>query len=137
MSKSAESDMSRINLTDDADTIAKKIKKAKTDAEPVPTHEGEFEGRAEAKNLMTIYAALADIPLDQVFNDFGGQSFADFKRALTDVAVSYLEPVTSKMNELLAAPEDIDEILRIGADKANDMAAPMVKETMDIMGFWK
>lgn len=136
MSKSAESDMTRINLTDDADTIAKKIKKAKTDIHPVPTCEVEFEDRAEAKNLMTIYASLANTDMDGVFNAFGGQSFADFKKALIDVAVDHLSPITTRMNQLLEDTGEIDAILMRGADKANDIAAPMVTKTMEIMGFW-
>lgn len=137
MSKSAESDMTRINLTDDADTIAKKFKKAKTDIHPVPTSADEFEGRAEAKNLMTIYAALAGVELDAVFAEYGGKSFADFKTALIDVAVSHLEPITTRMNQLMQDADEIDAILHKGAEKANDIAAPMVAQTMDIMGFWK
>lgn len=137
MSKSAESDMTRINLTDDADMIAKKIKKAKTDAEPVPTCEAEFEGRPEAKNLMTIYAALADMPLETVFADYGGQGFGDFKKALVDVAVAHLEPITTRMNHLMETPDEIDTILNKGAEACNAMAQPFLNETMDIMGFIK
>lgn len=137
MSKSAESDMTRINLTDDADTIAKKIKKAKTDIHPVPSSEKEFEGRAEAKNLMTLYATLSDTSMDQVMLEFGGKSFADFKGALVDVAVSHLSPITSKMSDLMQHPDEIDKILAVGAEKANAIAEPVINETMDIMGFWK
>jgi tryptophanyl-tRNA synthetase len=137
MSKSAESDMTRINLTDDADLIAKKIKKAKTDPEPVPSSEAEFENRPEAKNLMTIYAALADVDMDNVFNDFGGQSFADFKKSLIDVAVAHLEPITSRMNELMEDTAEIDRILANGAEKCQAISRPMIKKTTDIMGFWK
>ena len=137
MSKSAESDMTRINLTDDADTIAKKIKKAKTDAEPVPTCEAEFEGRPEAKNLMTIYAALADVSMDKVFAEYGGQGFGDFKQALVDVAVAHLEPITTRMNHLMETPDEIDAILRNGAEKCNGIVQPFLNETMHIMGFWK
>ena len=136
MSKSAESDMTRINLTDDADTIAKKLKKAKTDAEPVPTCEAEFEGRPEAKNLMTLYSVLGGIPMDKVFADFGGQSFAGFKGALIDVAVAHLEPITSRMSQLMQHPDEIDKILANGAEKCNALATPYIRETMDIMGFW-
>jgi tryptophanyl-tRNA synthetase len=137
MSKSAESDLSRINLTDDADLIAKKIKKAKTDTGEVPANVLDFENRPEAKNLMTIYAALSGQSMDQVFDQHGGKTFSEFKKILTDVAVEHLAPITSRMNDLLAAPDSIDEILRIGAEKANDIAAPNVSETMNIMGFWK
>ena len=137
MSKSAESDMTRINLTDDADLIAKKFKKAKTDAGEVPSCIDDFEGRAEAKNLMTLYAAMTDTPMDVMFDKFGGQTFSMFKSELIDAAVSHLAPITDKMNQLLQSPDSIDEILRIGAEKAHDIAAPNVQKTMDIMGFWK
>ena len=137
MSKSADSDMTRINLTDDADLIAKKIKKAKTDAEPVPANEGEFENRAEARNLMTIYSALSNDTMDSIFNEFGGKTFGEFKTALIDVAVNHLEPITTKMNDLMQDPQEIDKILAKGADRCNAKANPFIRETMDIMGFWK
>lgn len=137
MSKSAESDMTRINLTDDADMIATKFKKAKTDAGTVPSSEDEFEGRAEAKNLMTVYAALADVDLGTVFADFGGKTFSEFKSALTDVAVAHLSPITTRMNELMQDSAEIDKILANGAEKCNAIAQPTLQETMDIMGFWR
>ncbi len=135
MSKSAESDLSRINLTDDADLIAKKIKKAKTDVEPVPSSADEFAGRPEAKNLMTIYALLSGENMDKLFTQYGGQGFGDFKKALVDVTVSNMEPITSRMNDLLNAPEEIDAVLRKGGEKCRALAEPFLKETMDIMGF--
>ncbi len=137
MSKSAESDMTRINLTDDADLIAKKIKKAKTDPQPVPTCTEQFEGRPEAKNLMTIYAALADETMDDVFNKFGGQSFADFKKSMIDVSVAHLEPITTRMNDLMNDVTEIDKILAEGGEKCNAITEPFIDQTMDIMGFWK
>ena len=137
MSKSADSDMTRINLTDDADLIAKKIKKAKTDADPVPSSTDDFEGRPEAKNLMTIYSMLSGETLDDLFQQYGGQGFGDFKKALVDVAVAHLEPITSRMNELLDDPAQIDVILKQGGEKCNAIAQPFLQETMDIMGFWK
>jgi len=137
MSKSAESDMTRINLTDDADLIAKKIKKAKTDAEPVPANESEFENRPEAKNLMTIYSALSGEGMDDVFAQFGGKNFGEFKPALIDVAVAHLEPITTKMNHLMQSPDEIDKILAKGGERCNAMAQPLLDKTMDIMGFWK
>ncbi len=137
MSKSAESDMTRINLTDDADLIAKKIKKAKTDAEPVPTCEAEFEGRPEVKNLMTIYSALSGEKMDSLFAQYGGQGFGDFKKALVDVAVAHLEPITTRMNHLMETPDEIDAILQKGGEKCNAIAQPFLNRTMDIMGFWK
>ena len=137
MSKSDASDLSRINLTDNADLIAKKIKKAKTDAEPVPASTSEFEGRPEAKNLMTIYSALSGETMDNVFAQFGGQQFGAFKTALTDVAVAHLEPITTKMNHLLEDTAEIDKILAKGGERCDQMTKPFIRETMDIMGFWK
>ena len=136
MSKSAESDMTRINMTDDADTIANKIKKAKTDADAVPVNEQEGEGRFEAMNLIGIYAALNDQTKEQVMGEFGGQQFSNLKGALSDLAVAKLAPMTSRMSELMADPAEIDRILREGAEKANELAAPTVVKTMKLMGFW-
>lgn len=136
MSKSAESDMTRINLTDDADTIANKIKKAKTDAHPVPTNDKEGEGRPEAMNLIGIYAALNDQTKAQVMSEFGGQQFSNLKTALSDLAVAKLSPITSRMNELMDDQSEIDRILQAGAAKANELAKPTVEETMKLMGFW-
>ncbi len=136
MSKSAVSDMTRINLTDDADLIAQKFKKAKTDALPVPASKEECEDRAEAKNLITIYAALADKSFDEVAAEFGGKGFGDFKKALTDLAVEKLTPITSRMNELMSDEAEIDRILYKGAERANELAIPVVKKTKELMGFW-
>ncbi len=137
MSKSAESDMSRINLTDDAETIANKIKKAKTDAGAVPASEAEFEGRPEAKNLITIYAALAETSKQAVMDEYGGQQFSAFKGALSDLCVDKLGPITGRMRELMEDTGEIDRILADSADKANAIAEPILKEAMDIMGFWR
>ncbi len=136
MSKSAESDMSRINLTDDAETIQAKIKKAKTDAGVVPSSAAEFEGRPEAKNLITIYAALADRSKDKVMAEFGGQQFSGFKNALSDLCVEKLTPITGRMRDLMADVGEIDRILADSADKANAIAEPVLKETTEILGFW-
>lgn len=136
MSKSDESDFSRINLTDDADIIANKIKKAKTDALPFPSNDKEAEGRPEVINLMMLYSALTGQSQLAVMNEFGGKSFSDFKNALTDVAVSKLSPITARMNQLLQDTAEIDSILAKGAEKANAIAAPVLSETMKIMGFW-
>jgi len=137
MSKSAESDMNRINLTDDAETIAAKIKKAKTDAGNVPSSEAEFEGRPEAKNLITIYAALAETTKEKVMAEYGGQQFSAFKNALSDLTVAKMGPITTRMRELMADPTEIDRILASSADKANAIAEPVLKDAMDIMGFWQ
>ncbi|HEY8192189.1 MAG TPA: tryptophan--tRNA ligase [Alphaproteobacteria bacterium] len=137
MSKSDESDYSRINLTDDADTIAKKIRKAATDPHPLPDSMAGFEGRPEALNLITIYAALADETREKVIAQFAGKQFSEFKPALADLAVAKLSPITVRMKDLMADKDEIDRILAAGAEKANAIAAPIIKETMDIMGLWK
>lgn len=137
MSKSAESDLSRINLVDDADTIAKKIKKAKTDPDALPSEEKGLEDRPEADNLVSIYAALADTSKAAVLKDFGGKQFAEFKPALSDLAVAKLSPMTSEMNRLLADPAEIDRLLHKGSDKANALAEPVYQEALSLMGFWK
>lgn len=137
MSKSAESQMSRINFTDDADTIAKKIRKAKTDPQPVPATALECDGRPEAFNLLTIYSALSGIPLPQVMEDFGGKEFSTLKAALIDVAVDHLAPITERMNALMDNEDEIDAILKKGADRARAIANPIMDEVMDVMGFWK
>ena len=137
MSKSAESDMTRINLTDDADLIAKKIKKAKSDADALPSEEKGLDERHEARNLVAIYAALSGVSKQDVLNDFGGKQFSEFKPALAELCVEKLSPITSRMNELMADPSEIDAILKAGADKANTIAQPILKETMEKMGFWQ
>jgi tryptophanyl-tRNA synthetase len=137
MSKSADSDMTRINLTDDADAIAQKIRKAKTDPDAVPANDKEAEGRAEAQNLIGIYAALSDRTKADVMNEFGGKQFSALKSALSDLAVEKLTPITSRMSELMANPAEIDAILKAGAEKANELAAPTLDETMKLMGFWR
>lgn len=137
MSKSDPSDLSRINLTDDADTIAKKIRKAKTDPDLLPDSARGLVGRPEADNLLTIYAALAGQKKDQVIAEWAGKAFSDFKPALADVAVAALAPITTRMNELLADPSEIDRILASGAEHARSIATPVLEEAMNIMGFWK
>ncbi len=137
MSKSAESDMSRINLTDDADMIAKKIRKAKTDPAPLPESEEGLEERPEARNLVTIYAALSDKTRADVLSEFGGKEFSVFKPALADLCVEKLAPVTSRLNELMGDKAELDRILSRGAEKANAIAQPVIDETKEIMGFWK
>ncbi|MBN8522088.1 MAG: tryptophan--tRNA ligase [Alphaproteobacteria bacterium] len=137
MSKSAESDMTRINLTDDADMISQKIKKAKTDAGLVPASEAECEGRPEARNLLTIYAALSDTSREAVMAEYGGQQFSAFKNALSDLTVATMAPITGRMRELMADPTEMDRILGASAVKANEIAEPILKNAMDIMGFWR
>ena len=137
MSKSAESDMTRINLTDNADLIAKKFKKAKTDQGLVPASQKEGKGRPEAMNLLGLYAALSDTDLQCVMDQFGGQQFSVLKTALSDLAVETLSPITSRMNELMNDPAEIDTILIKGAQKAQELAQPTLDEVYKMMGFLK
>jgi tryptophanyl-tRNA synthetase len=134
MSKSDPSDASRINLTDDADAIAQKIRKARTDAEPLPGSMDGLKDRPEARNLVNIYAALSDETPDQVLARFEGQGFGSFKRALAEVAVAAMSPITTRMNELMADPAEIDRILGDGATRADAIATPILDQTKDIMG---
>ncbi len=136
MSKSAQSDMTRINLTDNADIIAGKIRKARTDALAVPSNDAEAQGRAEAINLIGIYAALSDTNKKSVMAEFGGKQFSDFKNALSDLAVAKLSPITSRMNELMNDPAELDNILRQGNKKANELAQPNLDEIKKLTGFW-
>jgi tryptophanyl-tRNA synthetase len=135
MSKSDPSDLSRINMSDDADTIARKIQKAKTDPQPLPQAEDGLAGRPEADNLVGIYAALAGTGKAEVLRQFGGSQFSLFKKDLAELAVSRIAPVNAKMNNLLADPAEIDRILAAGAARARALAAPIVTEIKDIVGF--
>ena len=135
MSKSDPSDMSRVNMTDDADAIANKIRKARTDPEPLPSEVEGLQERAEARNLVGIYAALAGTTADDVLREFGGQGFGAFKPALAELAVSVLAPITAEMNRLTADPAEIDRILGDGANRAAEIAEPILAETYEIVGF--
>ena len=135
MSKSDPSDLSRINMTDDADTIARKVQKAKTDPEPLPTEEAGLASRPEADNLVGIYAALAGIAKADVLGEFGGAQFSAFKKALADVAVSRIAPVNAEMTRLLADPAEIDRTLADGARRARAIAGPIMNDVRDIVGF--
>ncbi len=135
MSKSDESDFSRINLTDDADTIAQKIRKARTDPAPLPTSKKEMEGRPEAENLINIFAGLSGHSIEQVMADYGGQSFSAFKNALSELAVATLSPLAAEMRRLTGDPAEIDNILRAGAEKARAIAGPIVAEVKRNVGF--
>ena len=135
MSKSDESDNSRINLTDDADAIADKIRRAKTDPHPLPGTKDELAGRPEAENLLNIYAALSDQDRDAVIIQFAGQNFSTFKTALADLTVSKLEPITREMRRLLADPAEIDRVLKDGAQKARAIATPIMEEVKKTVGF--
>ncbi|MCB5409019.1 tryptophan--tRNA ligase [Pseudogemmobacter faecipullorum] len=134
MSKSDPSDASRINLTDDADTIAKKIRKATSDAHPLPETVEGLKDRPEARNLVNIYAALAGVPTEAVIAEFAGAQFGTFKPKLADLAVAKLSPITAEMNRYMADPSEIDRILGKGADRADAIAAPILKKTKEIVG---
>jgi len=135
MSKSDESDASRINLTDDADAIAGKIRRAKTDPLPLPESAEDLKGRPEAENLLNIYAALADMERDAVIAQFAGQQFSGFKNALADLTVSRLEPIAGEMRRLLADPAEIDRILKSGAQSARAIATPVMDAVKRRVGF--
>ncbi|MGX8272232.1 tryptophan--tRNA ligase [Brevundimonas diminuta] len=137
MSKSDPSDLSRINLTDDADAIANKIRKAKTDMEPLPETLEGLEGRAEAKNLIAIYAALAGTTREAVLAEFAGQGFGAFKPKLAELAVSSMANVTAEMRRLMNDPAEIDRALAAGAEKAREIAEPTIAEVKKIVGFWQ
>ena len=134
MSKSDPSDASRINLTDNADMIAGKIRKARTDAEPLPETLDELKDRPEARNLVNIYAALSGESPQAVVSRFAGQGFGAFKPALADLAVAKLEPISTQMARLMADPAEIDRILGAGAERADAIARPILERTYDIMG---
>jgi tryptophanyl-tRNA synthetase len=135
MSKSDPSDYSRINLTDDADAIAQKIRKAKTDPEPLPHDEAALEKRPEADNLIGIYAALSDVEKKDVLAQFGGAQFSAFKAALVDLAMAKLGPVGGEMKRLVADPGYIDSVLASGADRARAIAEETMRAVRDIVGF--
>ncbi len=136
MSKSDPSEKARINLTDDADTIAKKIKKAQTDPDGIPSDVKGLEGRAGAQNLVTIYAALAGISQADVVAQFAGKGWGEFKPALAELAVETLSPITARMADLMADPAQIDAVLVQGNEKANALAETTLSEVREIMGFW-
>jgi tryptophanyl-tRNA synthetase len=135
MSKSEPSDYSRINLTDDADTIAQKIRKAKTDPEPLPSEEKGLEPRPEADNLVGIYAALNNSTKADVLREFGGAQFSAFKTALADLSVAKLGPIAAEMKKLMQDPVYIDSVLADGSGRARIIAAETMKAVKDIVGF--
>lgn len=137
MSKSDPSEKSRINLIDDADTIAKKIRKAKSDTDALPASVEELDDRPEAKNLVTLYAALQNKLSKDVMDEIAGKQFSEFKPMLVDVAVAHLAPITQRMNDLLSDPTEIDTILKDGAQRASKIAQPTIDEAMNLMGFLK
>jgi tryptophanyl-tRNA synthetase len=135
MSKSDPSDYSRLTFADDADAIAQKVRKAKTDPEPLPSEVAGLNGRPEAENLVTIYAALADVPREAVLAQFGGSQFSAFKNALVDVAVAKLGPISAEMKRLQSDAAHIDAILRDGSMRAREIARPVMQSVKDIVGF--
>lgn len=137
MSKSDPSDMSRINLTDTEDDIAKKIRKAKTDTEPLPSDVDGLTGRAEATNLVGILAALTDTTPEQVLNDHGGKAFSEFKPHLAEVAIEIVSPITSEMRRLMSDPSYIDQVLANGGERASAMAAETLSDVRQIVGLIK
>ncbi|EYD73999.1 Tryptophanyl-tRNA synthetase [Rubellimicrobium mesophilum DSM 19309] len=134
MSKSGESDMERINMTDDADTIARKFQKARTDASPLPEIVDGLEGRPEARNLVEIYASLADITPAEVLARFPGAGWGTFKPALAELAVEKLAPISREMKRLTSDPAEIDRLLARGAERARELAQPILDRTLDIVG---
>ena len=135
MSKSDPSDLSRINLMDDADTVARKIQKAKTDPEPLPTEAAGLAERPEAENLVGIYAALAGVSRDQVLRDFGGGPFSTFKKALGEVAVDKIGPIGAEMRRLSQDVSEIDRVLADGSRRARAIAKPIMDQVKDMLGF--
>lgn len=134
MSKSDASDMSRINLSDDADAISRKIRKAKTDPEPLPDRLEDLDGRPEARNLLDIFAALADSTPESILKQFAGKNFSQFKPALAELAVETLSPITSEVDRLMKDPAEIDRTLGEGAQRAARIAEPVLERTFDIVG---
>ena len=134
MSKSDPSDASRINMTDDADTIAKKIRKAKTDPDALPSEIEGLKDRPEARNLVNIYAALNEQTVEQVLADVGGQQFGTFKPALAELAVAKLAPISTEMARLMDDVTEIDKLLAKGALQAREITAPILKKTYEIVG---
>ena len=137
MSKSDPSEQSRINLSDNTDEIALKVRRAKTDPEPLPSDVDGLEGRPEARNLIGIYAALTDTDHAGVLREHGGKGFGDFKKSLTDLLVAKLGPIADETRRLLADPGTIETILRDGARRAEALATPIVEEAERLVGFLK
>jgi tryptophanyl-tRNA synthetase len=135
MSKSDPSDLSRLNLTDDEDTIAKKVRKAKTDPEALPSEAKGLEGRPEAANLAGIYAALSGSSVAAVLGEYGGGQFSTFKQALADLAVAKLGPIGREMQRYAADPAYIDGVLADGASRARTLAQPIYRDVRRIVGF--
>jgi tryptophanyl-tRNA synthetase len=134
MSKSDPSDMSRINLTDSDGVVAQKIRKAKTDPEPLPNDPSELDHRPEAKNLVGIYAAVSGESVEQVLARFAGQGFGVFKPALADALVALLAPIRTRLEQLRANPAELDRILELGAHRASEVGAPVLARAKAAVG---
>ena len=134
MSKSGDSDMERVNMLDDADTIARKFKKARTDPDPLPGALAGLAGRAEARNLVDIYAGLSDVTPEAVISEYAGAGWGRFKPALADLAVAKLAPISREMARLMDDPGEIDRVLAKGAERAEAIAQPILERTYDIVG---
>jgi tryptophanyl-tRNA synthetase len=138
MSKSDPSDLSRINLVDTSDEIAKKIKKAKTDLEgDMPSEVEGLKGRPEVENLVGIFSAVSGQTVEQVLAEYGGKGFGVFKPALADAMVEHLAPITARYREILADPSQIDAILKDGAERADAIAAPIMEDVRRAVGYWR
>jgi tryptophanyl-tRNA synthetase len=135
MSKSDASDASRINLTDTKEQISNKIKKAKTDPNPLPETMDELKSRPEALNLLNIYAALSSQTISITLEQFSGKGFSHFKPLLIELAVETLSPISSEMRVLLKDTKEIDKILKIGEEKAKNIAEPVLKKVKNLVGF--
>ena len=135
MSKSELSDLSRINLTDDKDTIINKIKKAKTDSLPLPSSLTELNERVEIKNLLGIYSSLTNTTLENSIKDFGGKNFSEFKESLSEVLVEKIDPISKEIKKLVNDKVFLDKILEDGEKKANNIASTKVKKMHEIIGF--
>lgn len=137
MSKSDPSDMTRINLTDDADAILSKVKKATTDPLPLPESKEGLAGRAEVENLVGIFAAVTERSVEDVLTEFGGKGFGVFKPALAEVLAAKLSPIAAEMRRLTADTAALDAILKDGAEKARAVAQPIMAEVRDVVGLWR
>ena len=135
MSKSDPSDYSRIMLTDTAEDITQKLKKAKTDPEPLPENKEGLINRPEAENLISIFASLQENKIENVINDYAGKEFSVFKKDLAELSVSKLEPITTEMNKLMSDISYIDSVLNSGKEKAISVAEPVLSKTKEIVGF--
>ena len=135
MSKSDPSDYSRINLNDGSDEIAQKIRKAKTDSEPLPSEVAGLTARPEAENLVGIYAGLSDSTPEDVLRDVGGAQFSTFKQQLTELAISELGPIGEEMRRLMRDPSEIDAVLRDGGERARALSRPVLTEVFEAVGF--